>query len=175
MEKDVKGSSSALGKAKDSQSALGKAKGTSAALEKAVVVVDGHNTLEVNEDVPGPNMTGLNQLLSVAQVHILSYVGTAKRKKEVEVDMASLPQYWNLSGCHTTFNKHGLWGKASWCEWLGATTIFDDTNSICQECLGKGIKVYAIRTAKEDHSNLDPSCVFDTFVEAVTKYLADNS
>ena len=55
-----------------------------------VVVVDWHNTLEVGGDAPGPNTTGLNKLLSEADVHLLSFVGTGKRKKQVDMDMATL-------------------------------------------------------------------------------------
>lgn len=53
-------------------------------------MVDWHNTLEVGGDAPGPNTTGLNKLLSEADVHLLSFVGTGKRKKQVDMDMATL-------------------------------------------------------------------------------------
>lgn len=54
---------------------------------KPLVVVDWHNTLEVDNDVSGRNAYALTMLLQRAEVVLLSYVNTRKSEQEVMADM----------------------------------------------------------------------------------------
>ncbi|CAJ1430453.1 unnamed protein product [Effrenium voratum] len=50
---------------------------------KPVVVVDWHETLEIDGEVPEENEEALQKLLEVAHVHILSYVESSSRERKV--------------------------------------------------------------------------------------------
>ena len=61
--------------------------------KKPLVVVDWHNTLEVDDDVGGRNAYALTLLLQRTDVVLLSYVQGRKRETKVLEDMKKLPHY----------------------------------------------------------------------------------
>ena len=79
-----------------------KAKDLEKSSGRPLVVVDWHDTLEVNNDVPGRNAYALTLLLQRADVLILSYVATQKRHDDVLADIHGLP--------HWRTNKDGKLG-----------------------------------------------------------------
>ena len=141
---------------------------------RPVVVVDWHNTLEKGDVVPDSHAKALQSLMEVADVHILSYVGSWIREQSVNWDTKALipkSQYDELKGIHTTWQKTGITGKADWCYWLGASAIFDDDSSIINECLDNGIKTFAIMTKHCHHDDIPSRYVFRDFPEAVEGFL----
>ena len=58
-------------------------KGQGEGRRKPIVVVDWHKTLSLKDGVPSRHLAALEALLEVAQVHILSYVSSWKRAREV--------------------------------------------------------------------------------------------
>ena len=153
-------------------------KGTKIILKEApprpVVVVDWHNTLEKGDTVPVSHVNALKSLMEVANVHILSYVGSWAREQGVHLDIQSLipsSLYHDLKGIHTTWHKTGMNGKAAWCKWLSASTIFDDDSSIIHECLDEGIYSFAIMTKYCHHDDTPSRHVFRDSPEAVEEFL----
>ena len=87
-------------------------KGTKIILKEApprpVVVVDWHNTLEKGDTVPVSHVNALKSLMEVANVHILSYVGSWAREQGVHLDIQSLipsSLHHDLKGIHTPGTK----------------------------------------------------------------------
>ena len=153
-------------------------KGTKIILKEApprpVVVVDWHNTLEKGDIAPVSHVNALKSLMEVANVHILSYVGSWAREQGVHLDIQSLipsSLYHDLKGIHTTWHKTGMNGKAAWCKWLSASTIFDDDSSIIHECLDEGIYSFAIMTKYCHHDDTPSRHVFRDSPEAVEEFL----
>ena len=135
------------------------------ALEKAKaeevihICVDWHNTLEKDDDVSADNMAALTCLLQVAKVHLISFVGSGSRKKQVLKDMKMLPQYDKLSTSMAIFNQLGEDGKVDWACHLGCTVIFDDQPEIIKEAKQWGLDAYG------------KGQFWATFAEAVLDYL----
>ena len=143
------------------------------ALEKAKaeevihICVDWHNTLEKDDDVSADNMAALTCLLQVAKVHLISYVASEKRKKQVLKDMKLLPQYDHLTSCHAIWEQVGQDGKVDWACHLGCIVIFDDQPQIIKEAKTWGLDAYGIEHPKAKHSGL----YWATFADAVLDYL----
>lgn len=57
---------------------------------RKVVVVDWRETLEVENEIPTANLVALEQLLQVAEVHIVSYVETVKRQRQLLQDVPAM-------------------------------------------------------------------------------------
>ena len=72
--------------------ALEKAPAVAWGKAKPIVVVDWHNTLEKDDEVPQHNFEALVDLLGKAEVHLLSYVKNEVRKKAVLLDMKKVRQ-----------------------------------------------------------------------------------
>ena len=153
-----------------------KAKLTPAAkpLEKGnICVVDWRNTLEVRDVVPPEHIKALRELCKVCkEVHILSYVESSKREKQVKQDAYDfLPKdLWERAKVHVTYSRTGAGGKMAWCKDFGVNIIFDDSPEIIQECYNSGLMAFAICTKWCKHGNLPQSMVFDTFAQAVECY-----
>ena len=139
---------------------------------RPVVVVDWHNSLEKEDTVPESHQEALEQLMQVADVHILSYVGTRNRMAQVHQDVKDMVRAMaQLAGVHTCWHKTGWQGKAAYCIWLKASAIFDDDEKICTECFGKGIETYALMSGSSSHNYLPSRRVFKDFPEAVAEYI----
>ena len=138
---------------------------------KPVVVVDWHETLEIDDRVPEENEEALEKLLEVAEVHIVSYVESTYRQKRVHEDTQDLRCFKQLAGVHTCWGKWGQDSKAEWCEYLKANAIFDNNGQVIRECLKKHILSFAIRTYRQQRKKLKANMVFPTFAAAVDQYL----
>ena len=141
---------------------------------KAICVVDWHNTLEIKDQVPESHIQALRQLCKEChQVHIVSYVESAKREKQVTQDAWDfLPRdLYHQVQVHCTYQRTGPGGKFNSCLNLGATVIFDDSTEVAKECMQNGLMVYAICTKWCKHGDLPQSLVFNNFAEAVEAYL----
>lgn len=57
---------------------------------RKVAVVDWRETLEVENEIPTANLVALEQLLQVAEVHIVSYVETVKRQRQLLQDVPAM-------------------------------------------------------------------------------------
>ena len=148
-----------------------------AASKRPILVVDWHNTLEVNNKIPPENLVALEKVTQVADVHILSYVATWTREQAVKRDTSALIPFkiWDrLMGVHTCWEKVGRDGKFEWCKWLDADAIMDDDNDIIHECKDMSLmECYAICGPKGQHHNLPSKMVVKTFAEAVEAFLED--
>ena len=135
------------------------------------VIVDWHNTLELNDQVPPTHDKALDALLEKADVFLLSYCGAA-RKPQALRDMQSLRQAHRFAGIQTCTMKSGRDGKSAWGIYWGVEAIFDDNNEVCEDCQFYNITPYAIRTKWEPHYGLtNQGMAFDSFPEAVHAYL----
>ena len=122
--------------------------------------------------MPESHQEALEQLMQVADVHILSYVGTRNRMVQVHQDIRDMVRAMaQLAGVHTCWHKTGWQGKAAYCIWLKASAIFDDDEKICAECFGKGIETYALISGSSSHNYLPSRRVFKDFPEAVAEYI----
>ena len=146
----------AMPKAKDLEKSSGK---------RPLVVVDWHNTLEVNNDVPGRNAYALTLLLQRADVLILSYVAPQKRHDDVLADIHGLP--------HWRTNKDG--GKTDIACARKAIAIFDDCKPILQEAIHWGLQPFAIQTEWQKHQWLkEPWASYSSFADAVDAFIKNN-
>ena len=151
---------------------------SSASANKPLVVVDWHNTVEIDNDVSGRNAYALTMLAQRARVVILSYVATKKREEEALSQMKGLP-HWKMGTLHNSrvcWRKCGLDGKTHIATDLAAVAIFDDSKEICQEALEWGLQIYPIRTKWETHKWLeDPQKEsHSSFAEAVDSFIKYN-
>ena len=143
-----------------------------APFKKRVVVVDWHDSLEKEDQVPLLHQQALEKLMDHAEVHVLSYVASTKREIQVHQDVRDMVKAMHrLAGVHTTWSKVGWQGKAAWCKWLNAEAIFDDDEKICRECFGKGIQTFALMSGRSSHNYLPARVVFKDFPEAVDEYI----
>ena len=143
-----------------------------APFKKRVVVVDWHDSLEKEDQVPLLHQQALEKLMDHAEVHLLSYVASTKREIQVHQDVRDMVKAMHrLAGVHTTWSKVGWQGKAAWCKWLNAEAIFDDDEKICRECFGKGIQTFALMSGRSSHNYLPARVVFKDFPEAVDEYI----
>ena len=160
----------AMPKAKDLEKSSGK---------RPLVVVDWHNTLEVNNDVPGRNAYALTLLLQRADVLILSYVATQKRHDDVLADIHGLP-HWrtNKDGkleAMVCWRKTGESGKTDIACARKAIAIFDDCKPTLQEAIRWGLQPFAIQTEWQKHQWLkEPWASYSSFADAVDAFIKNN-
>ena len=138
---------------------------------KPVVVVDWHNTIELNNKVPRSHQMAMQALLEVADVHIVSYVHTYTRHAAVLWDAKELWCHSQLAGVHTCWVQCGDDGKLGWCKYLNAVAIFDDCNDILVDCKRAGIEVYGITSKHSQHGNLSVKEVYANLPEAVQDFI----
>ena len=144
--------------------------------EKLVVLLDWHNTLEKDDEVPESHLEALEKLLGKAdEVHLLSYVGSWKRQGQVMHDMyTKLPQWMldEMASIATCWEKTGVGGKcAIACDW-GCHAVFDDAHDILRECKAWGLEVYGVqKPGLWGMDGLSKGERFDSFPEAVDAYL----
>ena len=116
-----------------------------------IVMVDFHNTLEVNDVIPEENQQAIWSLLKKGyEVVVCSYAGR-KRALEVNDTMVGQDFYQHLKKCFCIPSRCGNGGKADQCKKHGCTVIFDDGADICFECHNNGLRVFPITHPKEKH------------------------
>lgn len=148
---------------KDSEPAALK-KGT-----KPVVIIDWHNTLEINDLLPEHNLAALKKVMEVADVRIISWVNSAARRSSTLQQIRDLiPQgtLKKVKSYQTIWYKCGEGGKVHWATYYKAETIFDDQPAVCEEARGWGLVSFPI-AGNKPHKG---SC-FWTFAEAAEAFL----
>ena len=132
--KDLQKSKAIHGQRKDLEKpqAVGLEKPTA----KPKVLADWHQTLEFSGRVSSDDLFALEQLLSKAEVIILSYVATQSRAEAVPLEVEALiPFHHKLLGKEICWSKVGNKGKVAMAYKWGTTAIFDDNVQICKEPL----------------------------------------
>ena len=115
------------------------------------VMVDFHNTVEVNDVIPEENQQAIWSLLKKGyEVVVCSFAGR-KRALEVNDTMVGQDFYQHLKKCFCIPSRCGNGGKADQCKKHGCTVIFDDGADICFECHNNGLRVFPITHPKEKH------------------------
>ena len=148
---------------KDSEPAALK-KGT-----KPVVIIDWHNTLEINDLLPEDNLAALKKVMEVADVRIISWVNSAARRSSTLQQIRDLiPQgtLKKVKSYQTIWYKCGEGGKVHWATYYKAETIFDDQPAVCEEARDWGLVSFPI-AGNKPHKG---SC-FWTFAEAAEAFL----
>ena len=156
-----------------------KAKDLEKSSGRPLVVVDWHNTLEVNNDVPGRNAYALTMLLAKADVLILSYVATQKRHDDVLADIHGLPHWRTIKDgkleAMVCWRKTGESGKTDIACARKAIAIFDDCKPILQEAIHWGVQPFAIQTEWQKHQWLkEPWASYSSFADAVDAFIQNN-
>lgn len=114
--------------------------------EKPCVVLDWHNTLEKGNKMPEASLQALEQLLTVVDVHIISWVGSEDR---FEKTMDQIPKLLGSTlkkvkshRCTYAFTGHD--SKVDWACHFGALCIMDDNSEVINEANSWGLKAYQI-------------------------------
>ena len=146
-----------LGTSSSSSSSTGQVPEEVALKEKAPqplrkVAVDWHNVIQIwsrqdGDYVPDSHVRALWDL-QAEDFELISYAGQA-RGKEVEDWAKQLPlKFSEIIICR---RKTGWGGKAQLAQEQGCEFIIDDDPDICWESFKKGLKVFPIKTWKQDH------------------------
>ena len=136
---------------------------------KPIVVVDWHNCLEKDDVVSEDNLQALKRALEVADVRIISWVGSEARRKSTLKqirDLIPAETLKKVKGYQCAWYKCGEGGKVDWACHYKAEALFDDHPSICEEAREWGLVAFAIAGNKP---HLGSS--FWTFAEAAESYL----
>ena len=114
--------------------------------EEPCVVLDWHNTLEKGNKMPEASLQALEQLLTVVDVHIISWVGSEDR---FEKTMDQIPKLLGSTlkkvksyRCTYAFTGHD--SKVDWACHFGALCIMDDNSEVINEANSWGPKAYQI-------------------------------
>eukprot|EP00435_Cladocopium_sp_Y103_P049709 s1514_g15.t1 len=113
--KNSTGSSSSRGRGKSLKK--DSAEPASLKKEKPLVIIDWHNTLEVNDALPEENLDALKKVLEVADVRIISWVNSEARRKSTLKQIRDLIPHETLKkvkGYQTIWYKCGEGGKVHW-------------------------------------------------------------
>ena len=141
---------------------------------KKVVVVDWHNTLEKGNKVPEKNLKALETLMLLAEVHIISWVGSQARYdatlEQIE-DLLPAETLKRVSSYQCIWTMLGQDGKIDWACWLEAEAIFDDQPDVIKEGAQWGVKGYPIRAWGKDHTGE----AFWSFADAVDQFVLDQA
>lgn len=143
-----------------------------AALKKdtrPVVIIDWHNTLEIDEILPEDNLAALKKVLEVADVRIISWVNSAARRSSTLQQIRDLiPQETlkNVKSYQTIWYKCGEGGKVHGATYYKAETLFDDQPAVCAGARGWGLVPFPIAGNKPHKGSS-----FWTFAEAAEAYL----
>ena len=141
---------------------------------KKVVVVDWHNTLEKGNAVPEKNLKALETLMLLAEVHIISWVGSQARYEatlEQIEDLLPAETLKKVSSYQCIWQMLGQDGKIDWACWLEAEAIFDDQPDVIKEGAQWGVKGYPIRAWGKDHTGE----AFWSFADAVDQFVLDQA
>ena len=60
-------------------------------VDRPLVIIDWHNTIEKGDALPEENLEALKKVLDVADVRIISWVGSESRRKATEADQGPAP------------------------------------------------------------------------------------
>ena len=137
---------------------------------KPVVVVDWHNCLEKDDVVPEENLHALKKVLEVADVRIISWVGTeARRKAALKQIRGLLPAETlkKVKGYQCVWYRCGEGGKVDWACHYKAEAVFDDHPAIVEEAREWGILPFATGGNKPHKGGGG----FWSFAEAAESYL----
>ena len=138
-------------------------------VDRPLVIIDWHNTLEKGDALPEENLEALKKVLDVADVRIISWVGSESRRKATLKQIRDLlPQETlkKVKGYQTVWYRCGEGGKVDWACHYKAEAVFDDHPSICEEARDWGLVSFAIAASKPH-----PGSSFWTFAEAAESYL----
>ena len=180
LEKDKQAPDELLEKSKETARTVllekGKEQNIWRGLHREVLIVDWHNTLEVQDFLPDYNRVALGKAMRAADIHVISWVGSEHREHTAMRQMRSmLPNHKALLSFSTTRVKIGRGGKVFLGKKHMADSIFDDQPAILKEALERGMEIWAIQHPHEDHSWLKElgmgHRVFRTFAEAVDAWL----
>ena len=180
LEKDKQAPDELLEKSKETARTVllekGKEQNIWRGLHREVLIVDWHNTLEVQDFLPDYNRVALGKAMRAADIHVISWVGSEHREHTAMRQMRSmLPNHKALLSFSTTRVKNGRGGKVFLGKKHMADSIFDDQPAILKEALERGMEIWAIQHPHEDHSWLKElgmgHRVFRTFAEAVDAWL----
>eukprot|EP00435_Cladocopium_sp_Y103_P009702 s808_g2.t1 len=116
---------------------------------KPEIAIDHHNVLEVHGHIYPQSIRSLDLLREMGyKVHLVSFCGE-ERFRKVQKEARGAWEHWE-SICRTE-ERVGIGGKTQYLLQMGISVLFDDTASILQEALLKGIRVYPITTRHENH------------------------
>ena len=138
-------------------------------VDRPLVVIDWRNTLEKGYALPEENLEALKKVLDVADVRIISWVGSESRRKATLKQIRDLLPEETLKkvkGYQTVWYRCGEGGKVDWACHYKAEALFDDHPSICEEARDWGLVAFAIAAAKPH-----PGSSFWTFADAAESYL----
>ena len=137
---------------------------------KPVVVVDWHNCLEKDDVVPEENLHALKKVLEVADVRIISWVGSEARRKSALKqirDLLPAETLKKVKGYQCVWYRCGEGGKVDWACHYKAEAVFDDHPSIVEEAREWGLLPFAICGNKPHKGGGG----FWSFAEAAESYL----
>ena len=122
-----------------------------APLQKGHIMVDFHNVLEIQEEIPAKNHAAILRLLDAGvKVTVCSWC-YAKRARDVMATMNQQPWFKRLDGCFTTTDRVEGHTKAWHCLRRGCDALIDDSGDILKGALEKGITVYPVLSEKNNH------------------------
>ena len=136
---------------------------------RPAVVVDWHNTIEVDDQVHPDNLQALRTLACLVDVHILSYVASKPRAHAFYKQVKELVPTDTLKKVKSTmvvWTKCGEEGKTDWACWLEAEALFDDQPDIISEAHDWGLVTFPIQGNKHHERSS-----YTTFAEACDVYL----
>lgn len=116
------------------------------------VMIDFHNTLEVNRAISCENHAAVEQLLKMKYPVTICSHCYKNRAKEVMSHLKRMSWFERLTEAYCTEGKCGKGGKADQCLAKGISVIMDDSPDICQDAFEKGLQVFPIQTWKEKHA-----------------------
>jgi hypothetical protein len=134
-----------------------------------LVIIDWHNTLEVNDALPDDNLDALKKVLEVAHVRIISWVNSEVRRKSTLQQIRELIPTETLKkvqGYQTIWYKCGEGGKVHWATHYKAEALFDDQPAVCEEARDWGLVAFPIAGNKPHKGSS-----FWTFADAAESYL----
>ena len=136
--------------------------------------MDWHNTLEKGNKVPEKHLKALETLMLLAEVHIISWVGSQARYdatlEQIE-DLLPAETLKKVSSYQCIWTMLGQDGKIDWSCWLEAEAIFDDQPDVIKEGAQWGVKGYPIRAWGKDHTGE----AFWPFADAVDQFVLDQA
>ena len=138
-------------------------------LEKPKVLVDWFGTLANKNGVPKDNARALERLLEKADVYLLSWVGSKKRKDSTLQEMEALEKAMldKLRFHGTTYQKLGQNGKVDHAVWWGCDFLIEDDDEVCAEAMAYNLEAYQV---KRGNWSLEKG-QFSNFPEAVDAVL----
>eukprot|EP00438_Fugacium_kawagutii_P022220 Skav203953 [mRNA] locus=scaffold391:368258:369070:- [translate_table: standard] len=144
--------------------------------EQLKVMVDYHNTLEIEDKVLAINQAAVLALYAGwVDVAVCSWCFKNRQKRVLE-ELQNYPFYhrlWKVLFTEERTNHPSC--KGGLCKRDGMVALFDDSADILEDAFGKGIEVYPIKTKREQHQwYVDKGLTegpYTSFAEAVRNFL----